>query len=125
MNQTLSNHAYVNFTLVDNGVLMCHTDLMSCCTSAQGIHRGSWYFPDGQVMKDFGDIYMTAMNRKIVLNHMSNVTLPSGIYRCDIPTVADHDANGLLTDTVYLGLYYVNGGDYCSPAAQNLAMKLA
>ena len=27
--------------------VQCHTDLTTCCTGGQGIHRGDWYFPNG------------------------------------------------------------------------------
>ena len=52
MGQTLANHSYVDFSLVgslSNGSdsVQCHTDLTTCCTGGQGIHRGDWYFPNG------------------------------------------------------------------------------
>ena len=37
---------------------------------------------------------------------------PSGIYRCDIPTVAVHDDNDLsVRETVYVGLYASGGNE--------------
>ena len=51
--QTLANHSYVNLSLVGDdssggtNVVLCHTDLNTCCTGAQGQHRGDWFFPDG------------------------------------------------------------------------------
>ena len=50
--QTLANHSYVDFSLVgsdDSGSdsVQCHTDMSTCCSSAQGPHRGDWYFPNG------------------------------------------------------------------------------
>ena len=51
--QTLANHAYVYLSLVgrpdpDGGEgVQRITDLESCCTGSDGIHRGDWYFPDG------------------------------------------------------------------------------
>ena len=51
MGESLPNHSYVNLSLV-GGVgsgnnVVCHTDLVSCCSSYQGPHRGDWYFPNG------------------------------------------------------------------------------
>ena len=45
MGQTLANHSYMDFRLVGplkNGSdsVQCHTDLTTCCTGGQGIHRG-------------------------------------------------------------------------------------
>ena len=50
--QTLVNHSYVDLSTVgsasDNSdSVVCHTDLESCCSGSQGIHRGDWSFPDG------------------------------------------------------------------------------
>ena len=47
--QTLANHSYVDFSLVGYGgdSVQCHTDLTTCCSGNQGIHRGDWYFPNG------------------------------------------------------------------------------
>ena len=54
MGETLPNHSYVDLTLVGNPDLnpddhsvQCHTDLFTCCSGADGQHRGDWYFPDG------------------------------------------------------------------------------
>ena len=53
MGVNLPNHAYVNLTLVGDdsrdpgNTLRCHTDLMTCCSGDQGVHRGDWYFPNG------------------------------------------------------------------------------
>ena len=50
--QTLANHSYVDLSLVgisdvSNGDdVQCITDLGTCCTSIEGVHRGNWYiFP--------------------------------------------------------------------------------
>ena len=50
--QTLANHSYVDLRLVGNDSsgsdsVQCHTDLSTCCSGAQGPHRGDWYFPNG------------------------------------------------------------------------------
>ena len=46
--QTLANHSYVDLSLVGyltTDSVQCHTDLTTCCSGSQGIHRGDWYFP--------------------------------------------------------------------------------
>ena len=45
---SLPNHAYVNLSLVSeegSHSVRCHTDLDTCCSEAQGIHRGDWIPP--------------------------------------------------------------------------------
>ena len=53
--QTLANHSYVDLSTVgsadDNSdSVVCHTDLGTCCSGSQGIHRGDWSFPNGTVL---------------------------------------------------------------------------
>ena len=50
--KTLANHSCLDFSLVGplktgSDSVQCHTDLTTCCTGGQGIHRGDWYFPNG------------------------------------------------------------------------------
>ena len=33
----------------------CDTNLSTCCSGAQGRHRGDWYFPDGTRLPFYGD----------------------------------------------------------------------
>ena len=49
----LANHSYVNVLFVNNtesGSVQCHTDLLTCCRTTLGIHRGDWFFPNGSVL---------------------------------------------------------------------------
>ena len=121
MGVNLPNHAYVNLTLVgiditDSGnTVRCHTDLESCCTDRQGVHRGDWYFPDGSVLAGGGgggDIYKRREPQVVHLRRRNNAISPSGIYRCDIETVAvhDNDTDTITGESVYLGLYPPNEG---------------
>ena len=120
MGENLANHSYVNLTLVgtnksDPGdIVRCHTDLGSCCGSDQGDHRGDWYFPDGGRLENFsshgGDIDRTRGNMRVNLRRRNDAMGPSGIYRCDIPTVAVHDDDDLsVRASVYVGLYASGG----------------
>ena len=123
MGVNLPNHAYVNLTEVGNdisdpgNILRCHTDLGTCCTSAQGDHRGDWYFPDGRhVLGSANDdsIRKRRGPKRIDLRRINNnnVTSPSGIYRCDIETIAvnDDDFITIMGETVYVGLYFPSEG---------------
>ena len=121
MGDILPNHSYVDLTTVGNynsapgNTVRCHTDLITCCTSNQGIHRGDWYFPDGNALANINgssDIYRRREPQKMILRRRNNATSPSGIYRCDIETMAVNDnvTDTITGETVYIGLYPPSGG---------------
>ena len=100
--------------------VQCHTDLSTCCREQQGPHRGDWFPPNGgnnrlPFPNEAGDIYEQRTDQKINLLHRNNANRPTGVYRCDISTVAVHDVNPQLTnnslrETVYVGLYTMDTG---------------
>ena len=113
--ESLANHSYVDLSLVNNtasGSVQCHTDLTTCCSSAQGPHRGDWYFPDGSRVQSSGgggDIYQSREAQRVDLRRRNDGTA-SGIYHCSIATVVVHDDSDLsVRDYVYLGLYDSGG----------------
>ena len=122
MGQTLADHSYVNISQVgDDGSgsdsVQCHTDLETCCTATQGSHRGDWYFPDGTRLdipsSTAGDIFEARTAQRVDIRRENNVNEPTGIYRCDIPTVAvHHDTDNSVRASVYVGLYTSTGGKY-------------
>ena len=114
--QTLADHSYVDISQVGNDVIgsdsvQCRTDLSTCCRGTQGPHRGDWYFPSGDrlnfVIND-GDIYEHRDAQRVDLRR-NRGTGPTGIYRCDIETIAGVNGNGM-RETVYVGLYTSDGG---------------
>ena len=115
MGTNLSNHSYVDLTAVGDAEdgsdsVQCHTDLSTCCSDAQGVHRGDWYFPNGdrlQFRTERGDIFEWRAAQRVDLRHGNNSDT-SGIYRCDIETNAVNDDDG--RETVYAGLY-ASGGE--------------
>ena len=130
MGENLPNHSYVDLTLVgtdtsdpDNNV-RCHTDLNTCCTYNQGIHRGHWYFPDGDRLQASIDIIERRDAQQVALHRRHNAMGPSGIYHCDIATVAAHDDNDIsVGDTVYVGLY-ASGGNELINSVNNIILHL-
>ena len=116
-NQTLANHSYVDLSQVgseQNGSdrVQCITDLNTCC---QGTHRGDWYFPDGDRLpfNGDGDIYEVRFDQRVYLRRRNGATSPTGIYRCDIATIAVHDDTDIsVRDAVYVGMYTDTGGIY-------------
>ena len=114
---TVPNHGYVDLSLVGNDgsgsdSVQCLTDLSTCCSNTEGIHRGDWYFPDGTTRLPFsGDIFEYREPQRVDLHRRNNANSPVGIYRCDIPTFAVHDDNDIsVRATVYVGLYTASGG---------------
>ena len=127
------NHGYVDLSLVGNDgsgsdSVQCHTDLSTCCTSGQGVHRGDWYFPDGTILQfsgDGGDIYKDRNAQRVDLRRRNNANSPVGIYRCDIATIAVHDDTDISVrdSPVYVGLYTASGGNCncCHIASKTLS----
>ena len=120
MGTNLPNHSYMDLTLAGNAVdgsdsVQCHTDLVTCCSSAQGADRGDWYFPNKERLNfrgDPGDIYEQRTAQRVDLRHR-NKGNTSGIYRCTIETNAvhsDNDSDTTTRETVYAGLY-ASGGE--------------
>ena len=120
MDQTLANHYYVDISYVGNDLsgsdsVQCHTDLGTCCSGPQGLHRGDWYFLGGTRLPfsmDDGDIFEFRGDQRVDLRRRNNANSPTGIYRCDIPTTAVHDDHNIsVRDTVYVGLYTASRGN--------------
>ena len=115
--QSLADHSYVNLSTVgsagDNSdSVVCHTDLSTCCSGPQAIHRGDWYFPDGTVLPFAGNSVPIGLGRSAqsAIIRRTTATGPTGIYRCDIPTNAVHDDTDIsVRDSVYVGLYPADG----------------
>ena len=121
MGQTLANHSYVDLSTIGNAddnsdSVVCHTDLSTCCSDAQGIHRGNWSFPTGTILPFSGGGVPIGLARTAeiaVIRRTNDATGPTGIYRCDISTNAVfHDTDISVGDTVYVGLYTSSGGIY-------------
>ena len=119
MGENLPNNSYVDLTLVgtdssDPGnTVRCITDLSTCCTNGQGIHRGEWYFPNETRLRFSGigdSIFEDRGAHQVTLRRRNNAMGPSGIYRCDIATVSVHDdSDTSVGETVYVGLYASGG----------------
>ena len=125
MGQTLADHSYVDLSTVgsagDNSDgVVCHTDLSTCCSGSQGPHRGDWYFPNGTLLPSLSNSIGLGRAAQLAVIRRTTATGPTGIYRCDIATVAVHDNTDIsVRDTVYVGLYPADGmykfayqGDY-------------
>ena len=122
MGVNLTNHAYVDLTLVGEDIsdpgntVRCHTDLTTCCSTGEGDNRGSWFFPDGDILPfsvTSDDIVMDREPQEVHLCRRNDVISPSGIYRCDIETMAvNDDVRATITgETVYVGLYPPSEGN--------------
>ena len=86
--------------------VQCVTDLNTCCSGAQGQHRGDWYFRTRLPFAGRGDIFQSRGAKRVDLRHRNNDNSSTGIYHCDIPTVAVHDySDASVRDTLYVGLY--------------------
>ena len=119
MGQALANHSYVDLSLVgsdgDNSdSVVCHTDLSTCCSAGQGIHRGDWSFPDGTRLPFAGNSVPIGLGRSAqiaIIRRTNDATGPTGVYRCRIATIAVHsNSDESVGETLYVGLYTADGG---------------
>ncbi|CAI8053952.1 hypothetical protein GBAR_LOCUS29492 [Geodia barretti] len=115
MGQTLANNSYVDLKFVGNDSngfnnLQCRTDLATCCSNSQGSHRGDWYYPNGSRLQFQGGFFEGRKDQVVLLKKENGNEMPSGIYRCDIPSVASHNVNNDEREPVYAGLYSSGGG---------------
>ena len=115
----LDNNSYVDLSTVgsesdSSDSVVCHTDLESCCSGGQGPHRGNWSFPDGTVLPFAGNSVPIGLGRNAqiaIIRRSNDATGPTGIYHCDIPTIAVHSNTDIsVRDSVYVGLYPTDGG---------------
>ena len=115
MGVNLPNHSYVDLTTVGDDIsdsgdtVICHTDLSTCCTPVQGIHRGAWLFPGRRQLQtqNSNNIIFDDEPQSVHIRRRNNATSPTGIYRCDIETLA---VNTITRETVFVGLYPPNEG---------------
>ena len=117
MGTNLTNHSYVDLTLVGTAMdgsdsVQCHTDLSTCCNSDAGADRGDWHAPGSQGRLPFSSvasasIYEQRAAQRVDLRRRNNGG-SSGIYRCTVETTAVNDDDG--RETVYAGLY-ASGGE--------------
>ena len=122
MGETLSNHSYVDLSLVGDPVgggegVQCHTDLQPCCSSDEdGIRSGDWYYPDEVGVRfasdTTADIYMQRGSQRVELRRREDTLLPSGVYRCEIPIEVIDEINDMYSsvkERVYVGVYGSGG----------------
>ena len=98
-----------------NVSVRCRTDLDTCCREYHGVYRGDWTPPSSEESlpssdNASADIYQVQGRKRVLLRRRNNADMPSGIYRCDIPTNASHDSDDIsVRDSVYVGLYASGG----------------
>ena len=129
----IPNHAYVDLSLMmhpgndaandTSSTVICHTDLATCCRNG-GSSLANWYFPDGVnklpgAGSDNVNLHPIAQRKRDQVVRLqrgppaATGTIPSGIYRCDIETVAMNSADNTGRETVYVGVYG-SGGTVCN-----------
>ena len=119
MGNNISNNSYLNLNRVglekykqEQNTLHCNTDLSACCSGAQGPDRGDWYFPNGNRLPFYNYINIPVLSelrglRQVVVYYRGSDGI-SGIYRCDIETIAVNNNSGNVS--IFVGLY-IHGGE--------------
>ena len=92
INFNLVGEGYPGITQTDGGALECHTDDTTCCRGIDNplstTGTGEWYYPNGTVVPPPGsksEFYRTRVHMVIRLNRAGRVTMPLGVYRCELP----------------------------------------
>ena len=109
MGNIFTNHSYLNASLLgssESNSVQCHTNVGTCCTSAQGRFRGDWFHPNGSRLGfsfNGGDIYQTREAQRVDLFRRNNANA-NGIFFCNISVHVESVG-------IYVGLY-TNGGQF-------------
>ena len=117
--KNIPNNSYVNLNTVGHKIehqtlntLHCNTDMNTCCSRAQGPDRGDWYFPNGNRLPIYTYIDIPVLSegrgpQQVVVYYRGSGGT-SGIYRCDIETIAVNNNSGNVS--LFVGLY-TSGGE--------------
>ena len=84
----------------DGRYLSCRTDDTNCCTEV-----GAWHYPNGSVISDGGDLYISRGLMVVNLNRRNDVMGPIGLYCCVVPTSAGTDVFCANLSGPSLGVY--------------------
>ena len=85
-------------TSTSGGALVCRTDRTDCCRAelnAGEIRQGDWRYPNGILVDNTGsgdDLYRTRETSTVLLNRRNDATGPTGLYCCEVASVADPTA---------------------------------
>ena len=130
MGETLPDHSYVDLSTLgvfgndnDDNHVVCYTDLATCCGGDGFDDRGFWFSPNGTELPGATSDGSGAADYPIVGRRLNNQRVrlirgtgpgdvQSGIYRCDIETVAVNTPgfdDGTPRETVYVGVYNTGG----------------
>jgi len=107
----LTNNSIVAMTDIRTGAaaLVCTTDSLSCCTSANR-YTANWYFPNGSWVSNNPALpyqRTRATNPGRVILNRNSESPTTGIFFCTIPV-----ATGEL-QILYIGIYTCATGEFC------------
>ena len=117
--KNIPNNSYVDFNTVGPKIenqkpntLQCKTDLNTCCTRTQGPDRGDWYLPNGNRLPIYNYNVIPVLSEgrgpQRVFVYYIGRSGTSGIYRCDIETIAVNNNSGNVS--LFVG-FYTSGGE--------------
>ena len=76
--------------------LVCRTDRDDCCDNRPGETRqGEWKYPNGSTVRTSGsgdDFYRNRGTSIVRLSRRNGATGPTGLYCCEVASVADPNA---------------------------------
>ena len=102
MGTNMSNHSYINLTLVGNDT----SSSVQCHTADHHSHRW-WYFPNEKIVTTgaiLNGLFQIHKAKRVDL-HREGSFVTNGVYRCVVDTSATDK------ETIFVGLY-ASGGQY-------------
>ena len=105
-----------------NEAVMCRTDLTTCCSENYFYYRqaqGEWLYPNNTnvtnrhtATRHGHDFYRTRGSMVVSLNRRNGATGPTGLYCCEVATMADPNARICITLGI-LKLYIASSYQHC------------
>ena len=94
-----ANNSEIAITKVGEGdnAVLCRTDRTDCCIlmDSGGMRIGEWRYPNNTIVNNRAsgsDFYRTRGTMVVALNRRNNATQPTGLYCCEVATMAGLNA---------------------------------
>ena len=110
--QTYANNTAIAINEVgeDDNAVLCRTDLKDCCEAEGETRQGHWRYPNGTLVNNSrsgDDIYRDRRKMVVRLHRRNNATTPTGLYCCEVPTMANTSSNATICITLRKYLFTI------------------
>lgn len=108
----IANHSYVDVTgmLREKTSVVCHSPLHTCCSSAQGPDRATWFDPLDRQLEFSAFVHQRRVPQAVELRcDRSDECQISGLYRCEVPVRGSYPRR--VKQNIFVGLYTLNSDE--------------